>query len=66
MKQSAISGKPISALDTMLELQMPMGTEATIVHLSLEDALDLSVCMSYNPMNLDIKEPFNAFKLHFD
>lgn len=43
-----------------------MGTEATMAYLSLEDALDLSVCMSYNPMNLDIKVPFNPFKLHFD
>ena len=66
VKQSAISGKPISALETMIELQMPMGTEASIAYFSLEDALDLSVCMSFNPVNLEIKEPFNPFKLHFD
>ena len=64
VKQSVISGRPIAALDIMIELKM--GSMDTNANLSLEDALDLAVCMSFNPVNLESKEPFNPFKLHFD
>ena len=46
-------------LDTQIEIQENQ-------HLSLEDALDLMLCMSYNAFNSEIKERYNPYKLHFD
>jgi len=34
--------------------------------LSLEDALSLSFCIGFDPLNLERMERFNPFKLHFD
>jgi len=41
------------------------GAKSTFL-LSLEDALDLSLCMAFDPMNLEISERFNPFKRHFE
>ena len=49
MRQSLISRKPLHMLDTQIEIQENQ-------HLSLEDALDLMLCMSYNAFNSEIKE----------
>jgi len=35
-------------------------------YLSLEDALDLNLCMSFNLSDFENREPFNIFKIHFD
>jgi len=37
----------------------------TIGYLSLEDALDLNLCMSFNLFDLENREPFNLFKIYF-
>jgi len=34
--------------------------------LSLEDSLDLALCMSFDPLNMQKTERFNPFKLHFE
>ena len=60
-----ISKKPISLLDTELEM-VNMGLNGAPGFLSIEDALDLSLCMSFNPVNLSSKERFNPFKVHYE
>ena len=64
---SMISGKPVSSLDTHIELDVPNESDGSMVYMmSLEDALDLHVCMSYDPLNHLRRDRFNPFKIHFE
>ena len=64
---SMISGKPVNSLDTRIELdtQSENGEDNFYV-MSLEDALDLHVCMSFDPLNHLRRDRFNPFKIHFE
>ena len=64
ISQSLISGRPISHHDMRIEISTA-GGESTFL-LSLEDALDLSLCMQLDPMNFEKTERFNPFKMHFE
>ena len=66
IKTSLISKKPISPYDTHVALSGPHDEPSVPSCLSLEDALDLSLCMSFNPWNLESRDRLNPFKLHFN
>ena len=61
-----ISKRPISLLETQLEIENMSGSDGQSPgYLSLEDALDLHLCMSFNFIGATTsKERFNPFKAY--
>ena len=62
IKNSAISGKPISPYDIKVE----MISEEGAFDVSLEDMLDLDLCLAFDVVNLEKKERFNTYKAHYE
>ena len=61
IQQSLISKQPISHHDIWIEMFTTYGESS--FPLSLEDALDLSLCMPLDPLNLGRRVRFNPFKI---
>ena len=64
IQMSLISGRPVNSLDTRIELETH--DNSTYYVMSLEDALDLHICMSFDPLNHLRRDRFNPFKIHFE
>ena len=63
MHLSFISSRPISSNDIRMQMDSSAGEPFL---LSLEDSLDLGLCMAFDPLNVQKTERFNPFKVHFE
>ena len=70
VRSSLISNKPISIYDTAIEIKASVEgltdeNDYTKLSMSLEDALDLQLCIGFNPMCPSSRERLNPFAQHF-
>ena len=66
VRPSLISGKPINIRDSHITLERqasPLNPQGCTLFVSLEDALNLKLCMPFNPLSMEKRERFNPYQL---
>ena len=63
VKNSLFSQRPMHPRDTMITM---CSHDDQSVHLSIDQAMNLANCMSFNVFNLEDRSRFNPFRIHFN